>query len=206
MNRYALLISFLAVFLASNILYSQEEAGTNDIFKSRLFFSERDKLTSKMNLYTSWKYTYKYLRDNSFRFYKRNGRTMTLQFRYKYPSAISITNGMPITFSFNDGSSIELTNIQKVIYSPYLMGRFKYYDVEVRYKFNDDAEFDGFANAAITNIRFNFINEFGEEAYDDISISSLTTSNWQSIFTAFRDGVQKLEELNSGDYATNDMN
>ena len=158
-----------------------------------------------MNLYTSWKYTYKYLRDNSFRFYKRNGRTMTLQFRYKYPSAISITNGMPITFSFNDGSSIELTNIQKVIYNPYLMGRFKYYDVEVRYKFNDDAEFDGFANAAITNIRFNFINEFGEEAYDDISISSLTTSNWQSIFTAFRDGVQKLEELNSG-YATNDMN
>ena len=77
------------------------------------------------------------------------------------------------------------------------MGRFKYYDVEVRYKFNDDAEFDGFANAAITNIRFNFINEFNEETYDDIYISPLATTNWQTVFSAYKEGMAKLEELQS---------
>lgn len=204
MNRYAVLISFLAIFFISNILYSQENM-KDDILNSRYFFAERDKLTSKMNLYTSWKETYKYMRDNRFRFYKRNGRTMTLEFRYKYPSQIFVTNGMPIVFSFNDGSSIQLSNLQKVIYNPYLMGDTEYYDVEVRYKFNDDSEFDVFANAAVTNIRFNFIDRFGAEIYDDIAISSLTTSNWQVIFSAFRDGIQKLEELNNANNAaTND--
>lgn len=200
MNRYAVLISFLAVFFISNILYSQESM-KDDILNSRYFFAERDKLTSKMNLYTSWKETYKYMRDNRFRFYKRNGRTITLEFRYLYPSQIFVTNGMPIIFSFNDGSSIQLSNLQKVIYNPYLIGDTEYYAIEVRYKFNDDNEFDVFANAAVTNIRFNFIDQFKNEIYDDIAISSLTTSNWQVIFSAFRDGIQKLEELNNS--ATN---
>ena len=197
MNRYILLISFFIIFLSSSFLYSQDNIEDNptNALKSRLFFTERDKLTSKMNIYTSWKETYKYLRDNRFRFYKRAGRTLTLEFRYKYPSQLYVNNGTPITFTFDDSSTIELTNIQKVIYNPYLMGDINYYDIEVRYKFNQDSEFESFANKSISNIRFNFINQFGEEDYEDIGISILSTSNWQEIFTAFKNGIDALEEL-----------
>lgn len=197
MNRYILLISFFIISLSSSFLYSQDNLDDNptNALKSRLFFTERDKLTSKMNIYTSWKETYKYLRDNRFRFYKRAGRTLTLEFRYKYPSQLQVNNGTPITFTFDDGSTIELTNIQKVIYNPYLMGDINYYDVEVRYKFNQDNEFESFANKSISNIRFNFINQFGEEDYEDIGISILSTSNWQEIFIAFKDGIDALEEI-----------
>ena len=197
MNRYILLISFFIISLSSSFLYSQDNLYTNptNALKSRLFFTERDKLTSKMNIYTSWKETYKYLRDNRFRFYKRAGRTLTLEFRYKYPSQLQVNNGTPITFTFDDGSTIELTNIQKVIYNPYLMGDINYYDVEVRYKFNQDNEFESFANKSISNIRFNFINQFGKEDYEDIGISILSTSNWQEIFRAFKDGIDALEEI-----------
>ncbi|ELV07029.1 hypothetical protein H263_00710 [Brachyspira hampsonii 30599] len=148
-----------------------------------------------MNIYTSWKETYKYLRDNRFRFYKRAGRTLTLEFRYKYPSSLHVNSGTPIIFTFDDGSTIQLTNIQKVIYNPYLMGDINYYDFEVRYKFNQDSEFESFTSKSISNIRFNFINQFGEEDYEDIGISILTTSNWQEIFNAFKNGVDALEEL-----------
>ena len=197
MNRYILLISFFIISLSSSFLYSQDNLDDNptNALKSRLFFTERDKLTSKMNIYTSWKETYKYLRDNRFRFYKRAGRTLTLEFRYKYPSQLQVNNGTPITFTFDDGSTIGLTNIQKVIYNPYLMGDINYYDVEVRYKFNQDNEFESFANKSISNIRFNFINQFGEEDYEDIGISILSTSNWQEIFRAFKDGIDALEEI-----------
>ncbi|MEI0702376.1 hypothetical protein [Brachyspira intermedia] len=197
MNRYILLISFFIISLSSSFLYSQDNLNDNptNALKSRLFFTERDKLTSKMNIYTSWKETYKYLRDNRFRFYKRAGRTLTLEFRYKYPSQLQVNNGTPITFTFDDGSTIELTNIQKVIYNPYLMGDINYYDVEVRYKFNQDTEFESFANKSISNIRFNFINQFGEEDYEDIGISILSTSNWQEIFAAFKNGIDALEEI-----------
>ncbi|MEI0798171.1 hypothetical protein R4Q14_07570 [Brachyspira intermedia] len=197
MNRYILLISFFIISLSSSFLYSQDNLDDNptNALKSRLFFTERDKLTSKINIYTSWKETYKYLRDNRFRFYKRAGRTLTLEFRYKYPSQLQVNNGTPITFTFDDGSTIELTNIQKVIYNPYLMGDINYYDVEVRYKFNQDNEFESFANKSISNIRFNFINQFGEEDYEDIGISILSTSNWQEIFIAFKDGIDALEEI-----------
>ena len=197
MNRYILLISFFIISLSSSFLYSQDNLDDNptNALKSRLFFTERDKLTSKMNIYTSWKETYKYLRDNRFRFYKRAGRTLTLEFRYKYPSQLQVNNGTPIIFTFDDGSTIELTNIQKVIYNPYLMGDINYYDVEVRYKFNQDSEFESFANKSISNIRFNFINQFGEEDYEDIGISILSTSNWQEIFAAFKNGIDALEEL-----------
>ena len=197
MNRYILLISFFIIPLSSSFLYSQDNLNDNptNALKSRLFFTERDKLTSKMNIYTSWKETYKYLRDNRFRFYKRAGRTLTLEFRYKYPSQLQVNNGTPITFTFDDGSTIELTNIQKVIYNPYLMGDINYYDVEVRYKFNQDNEFESFANKSISNIRFNFINQFGEEDYEDIGISILSTSNWQEIFAAFKNGIDALEEI-----------
>ena len=197
MNRYILLISFFIISLSSSFLYSQDNLDDNptNALKSRLFFTERDKLTSKMNIYTSWKETYKYLRDNRFRFYKRAGRTLTLEFRYKYPSQLYVNNGTPITFTFDDSSTIELTNIQKVIYNPYLMGDINYYDIEVRYKFNQDSEFESFANKSISNIRFNFINQFGEEDYEDIGISILSTSNWQEIFTAFKNGIDALEEL-----------
>lgn len=204
MNRYILLISFFIISLSSSFLYSQDNLNDNptNALKSRLFFTERDKLTSKMNIYTSWKETYKYLRDNRFRFYKRAGRTLTLEFRYKYPSQLQVNNGTPITFTFDDGSTLELTNIQKVIYNPYLMGDINYYDVEVRYKFNQDNEFESFANKSISNIRFNFINQFGEEDYEDIGISILSTSNWQEIFRAFKDGIDALEEIQG----TNDNN
>ena len=202
MNRYILLISFFIILLSSSFVYSQDDADLTNALKSRLFFTERDKLTSKMNIYTSWKETYKYLRDNRFRFYKRAGRTLTLEFRYKYPSQLQVNNGTPIIFTFDDGSTIELTNIQKVIYNPYLMGDINYYDVEVRYKFNQDSEFESFANKSISNIRFNFINQFGEEDYEDIGISILSTSNWQEIFRAFKDGIDALEEIQG----TNDNN
>lgn len=204
MNRYILLISFFIISLSSSFLYSQDNLDDNptNALKSRLFFTERDKLTSKMNIYTSWKETYKYLRDNRFRFYKRAGRTLTLEFRYKYPIQLYVNNGTPITFTFDDGSTLELTNIQKVIYNPYLMGDINYYDVEVRYKFNQDSEFESFANKSISNIRFNFINQFGEEDYEDIGISILSTSNWQEIFRAFKDGIDALEEIQG----TNDNN
>ncbi|MEI0485847.1 hypothetical protein [Brachyspira intermedia] len=204
MNRYILLISFFIISLSSSFLYSQDNLDDNptNALKSRLFFTERDKLTSKMNIYTSWKETYKYLRDNRFRFYKRAGRTLTLEFRYKYPSQLYVNNGTPITFTFDDGSTLELTNIQKVIYNPYLMGDINYYDVEVRYKFNQDSEFESFANKSISNIRFNFINQFGEEDYEDIGISILSTSNWQEIFAAFKNGIDALEEIQG----TNDNN
>ncbi|MEI0447848.1 hypothetical protein R4J03_12435 [Brachyspira intermedia] len=204
MNRYILLISFFIISLSSSFLYSQDNLDDNptNALKSRLFFTERDKLTSKMNIYTSWKETYKYLRDNRFRFYKRAGRTLTLEFRYKYPSQLYVNNGTPITFTFDDGSTLELTNIQKVIYNLYLMGDINYYDVEVRYKFNQDSEFESFANKSISNIRFNFINQFGEEDYEDIGISILSTSNWQEIFRAFKDGIDALEEIQG----TNDNN
>ena len=195
MNRYILLISFFIILLSSSFVYSQDDADLTNALKSRLFFTERDKLTSKMNIYTSWKETYKYLRDNRFRFYKRAGRTLTLEFRYKYPSQLQVNNGTPIIFTFDDGSTIELANIQKVIYNPYLMGDINYYDVEVRYKFNQDSEFESFANKSISNIRFNFINQFGKEDYEDIGISILSTSNWREIFAAFKNGIDALEEL-----------
>lgn len=197
MNRYISLISFFIILLSSSFLYSQEQEDNNstNALKSRLFFTERDKLSSKMNIYTSWKETYKYMRDNRFRFYKRSGRTLTLEFRYKYPSRMIVNNGTPIIFTFDDGSTVELTNVQKVIYNPYLMGDINYYDIEVRYKFNNDSEFDVFASKSISNIRFNFVNQYGQDDYDDIGISILTTSNWQDIFSAFKDGMDALEEL-----------
>ncbi len=211
MNK--LLISFFIIFTYFSCLYSQQtndamqintSNATNDILKSRLFFTERDKLTSKMNIYTSWKDTYKYLRDNRFRFYKRVGRTITLEFRYKYPGQIFVNRGTPIIFTFDDGSTVQLSNIQKVIYNPFMMGDLRFYDVEVRYKFNDDAEFESFASRPISNIRFNFVNEFNEETYDDIYISPLATTNWQMVFSAYRDGIAKLEELQQ--QATNTVN
>ncbi|WP_295158367.1 hypothetical protein [uncultured Brachyspira sp.] len=194
MNKYILLISFFIISVFSSFLYSQIN-NNDDILKSRLFFTEKDKLTSKMNIYTSWKYTYKYLRDNRFRFYKRAGRTLTLEFRYKYPNQISVNSGTPIIFTFDDGSTVQLTNIQKAVYNPYLMGDINYYDIEVKYKFNQDNEFDSFAGKPISNIRFNFINQFGEDYYEDIAISSLYTKNWQEIFNAFKNGMEALEEI-----------
>lgn len=194
MNKYILLISFFIISVFSSFLYSQIN-NNDDILKSRLFFTEKDKLTSKMNIYTSWKYTYKYLRDNRFRFYKRAGRTLTLEFRYKYPNQISVNSGTPIIFTFDDGSTVQLTNIQKAVYNPYLMGDINYYDIEVKYKFNQDNEFESFAGKPISNIRFNFINQFGEDYYEDIAISSLYTKNWQEIFNAFKNGMEALEEI-----------
>lgn len=194
MNKYILLISFFIISVFSSFLYSQIN-NNDDILKSRLFFTEKDKLTSKMNIYTSWKYTYKYLRDNRFRFYKRAGKTLTLEFRYKYPNQISVNSGTPIIFTFDDGSTVQLTNIQKAVYNPYLMGDINYYDIEVKYKFNQDNEFESFAGKPISNIRFNFINQFGEDYYEDIAISSLYTKNWQEIFNAFKNGMEALEEI-----------
>lgn len=187
MNRYILLISFF-ILLSSSFLYSDE-------LKRGFFFTEKDKLTSKINIYTSWKETYKYLRDNRFRFYKRAGKTLTLEFRYRYPNPLFVNIGTPIIFTFEDGSTAQLTNIQKVIYNKYLMGDINYYDVEVRYKFNQDNEFNSFADKSISNIRFNFVNQFGENDYEDIGISALYTSNWKEIFSSFRNAMEKLEEL-----------
>lgn len=190
---------FILIVFSSLMLSAQNNMDTNsimyDILKNRAYITERDKLTSKINIFTSWKNTQKYMRENSFRFFKRNGRTLTLEFRYRYPYYFQVASSTPIIFMFDDGSTLELTNIQKTVYNPFTMGNLKYYDIEVRYKFNNDNEFDNFTTKSISNIRFNFINNLNENTYEDIAISPTATSNWQSNFTMFRDAINKLEEI-----------
>lgn len=190
---------FILIVFSSLMLSAQNNMDTNsimyDILKNRAYITERDKLTSKINILTSWKNTQKYMRENSFRFFKRNGRTLTLEFRYRYPYYFQVASSTPIIFMFDDGSTLELTNIQKTVFTPFTMGNLQYYEIEVRYKFNNDNEFDSFTTKSISNIRFNFINNFNENTYEDISISPTATSNWQSNFTMFRDAINKLEEV-----------
>lgn len=190
---------FILIVFSSLMLSAQNNMDTNsimyDILKNRAYITERDKLTSKINIFTSWKNTQKYMRENSFRFFKRNGRTLTLEFRYRYPYYFQVASSTPIIFMFDDGSTLELTNIQKTVFTPFTMGNLQYYEIEVKYKFNDDNEFDSFTTKSISNIRFNFINNFNENTYEDISISPTATSNWQSNFTMFRDAINKLEEV-----------
>lgn len=190
---------FILIVFSSLMLSAQNNMDTNsimyDILKNRAYITERDKLTSKINIFTSWKNTQKYMRENSFRFFKRNGRTLTLEFRYRYPYYFQVASSTPIIFMFDDGSTLELTNIQKTVFTPFTMGNLQYYEIEVKYKFNDDNEFDSFTTKSISNIRFNFINNFNENTYEDISISPTATSNWQSNFTMFRDAINKLEEI-----------
>lgn len=190
---------FILIVFSSLMLSAQNNMDTNsimyDILKNRAYITERDKLTSKINILTSWKNTQKYMRENSFRFFKRNGRTLTLEFRYRYPYYFQVASSTPIIFMFDDGSTLELTNIQKTVFTPFTMGNLQYYEIEVKYKFNDDNEFDSFTTKSISNIRFNFINNFNENTYEDISISPTATSNWQSNFTMFRDAINKLEEV-----------
>ena len=190
---------FILIVFSSLMLSAQNNMDTNsimyDILKNRAYITERDKLTSKINIFTSWKNTQKYMRENSFRFFKRNGRTLTLEFRYRYPYYFQVASSTPIIFMFDDGSTLELTNIQKTVFTPFTMGNLRYYEIEVKYKFNDDNEFDSFTTKSISNIRFNFINNFNENTYEDISISPTATSNWQSNFTMFRDAINKLEEI-----------
>lgn len=193
----------IIIFIVSFNLYSQNLWETNsilsDIMKGTGYNIEYDKLTSKINIYTSWKETYKYMRDSKFRFYKRYGRDLTLEFRHKSPYKIYVNNETPIIFTFEDGSETELLNIQKVVYNPYLMGNVEYYDIEVKYKFNDDNEFNNFANNSITNIRFNFINYLNEESFEDILMSPSITTNWRDKFSAFKEGIDKLEELKNSE-------
>lgn len=190
---------FIFIMFSSLMLSAQNNMDTNsimyDILKNRAYITERDKLTSKINILTSWKNTQKYMRENSFRFFKRYGITLTLEFRYRYPYYFQVASSTPIIFMFDDGSTLELTNIQKTVYNPFTMGNLKYYDIEVRYKFNNDNEFDNFTTKSISNIRFNFINNLNENTYEDIAISPTATSNWQSNFTMFRDAINKLEEI-----------
>ena len=190
---------FIFIMFSSLMLSAQNNMDTNsimyDILKNRAYITERDKLTSKINILTSWKNTQKYMRENSFRFFKRNGRTLTLEFRYRYPYYFQVASSTPIIFMFDDGSTLELTNIQKTVFTPFTMGNLQYYEIEVKYKFNDDNEFDNFTTKSISNIRFNFINNLNENTYEDIAISPTATSNWQSNFTMFRDAINKLEEI-----------
>ena len=190
---------FILIVFSSLMLSAQNNMDTNsimyDILKNRAYITERDKLTSKINILTSWKNTQKYMRENSFRFFKRNGRTLTLEFRYRYPYYFQVASSTPIIFMFDDGSTLELTNIQKTVFTPFTMGNLQYYEIEVRYKFNNDNEFDNFTTKSISNIRFNFINNLNENTYEDIAISPTATSNWQSNFTMFRDAINKLEEI-----------
>ena len=71
---------FIFIVFSSLMLFAQNDMDTNsimyDIIKNRAYITERDKLTSKINIFTSWKNTQKYMRENSFRFFKRYGRTI----------------------------------------------------------------------------------------------------------------------------------
>lgn len=199
MQKFIFIVVFMIIFIISFNLYPQDLQETNsilsDIINGKGYSIEYDKLTSKINIYTPWKETYKYMRDAKFRFYKKYGKNLTLEFRYKSPYKIYVNNEMPIIFTFENGNETRLLNIQKVVYSPFLMGNVEYYDIEVKYKFNDDNEFNNFANNSITNIRFNFINYINEENFDDILMSPSITTNWQDKFSAFKEGIDKLEEL-----------
>ena len=66
---------FITFFIISFNLYSQNTQNTNsilsDIMIGKNYNAERDKLTSTINIFTSWKETYKYMRDGKFRFYKK---------------------------------------------------------------------------------------------------------------------------------------
>lgn len=200
MLRFIFTIFFI-IYISFN-LYSQNNQDSrvtntilSDIMSGRNYGFEKDRLTSKINIFTSWKETYKYMRDCKFRFYKKNGRNLTLEFRYRSPYKIFVNNQTPITFTFDGGSETRLTNIERAIYNPYLMGNVEYYDIEVKYKFENDSEFDNFANNSITNIRFNFINYLNEEDFDDILMSPSITTNWQNKFSAFREGIEKINQL-----------
>ena len=190
---------FIIFFIVSFNLYSQNTQNTNsilsDIMSGKNYNAERDKLTSKINIFTSWKETYKYMRDGKFRFYKKFGKSLTLEFRYRSPHKIYINNQTPIIFNFEDGSETQLYNIQKVIYSPYLMGSVEYYNIEVKYKFNDDGEFQNFANSPITNIRFNFFDYMNEQNFENIIMSPSITTNWQNKFSLFKEGIDKVNQL-----------
>lgn len=190
---------FIIFFIISFNLYSQNTQNTNsilsDIMSGKNYNAERDKLTSKINIFTSWKETYKYMRDGKFRFYKKFGRSLTLEFRYRSPHKIYVNNQTPIIFNFEDGSETQLYNIQKVIYSPYLMGSVEYYNIEVKYKFNDDGEFQNFANSPITNIRFNFFDYMNEQNFENMIMSSSITTNWQNKFSLFKEGIDKVNQL-----------
>ena len=109
---------FITFFIISFNLYSQNTQNTNsilsDIMSGKNYNAERDKLTSKINIFTSWKETYKYMRDGKFRFYKKFGKSLTLEFRYRSPHKIYVNNQTPIIFNFEDGSETQLYNIQKV--------------------------------------------------------------------------------------------
>lgn len=190
---------FIIFFIISFNLYSQNTRNTNsilsDIMSGKNYNAERDKLTSKINIFTSWKETYKYMRDGKFRFYKKFGGSLTLEFRYRSPHKIYVNNQTPIIFNFEDGSETQLYNIQKVIYSPYLMGSVEYYNIEVKYKFNDDGEFQNFANSPITNIRFNFFDYMNEQNFENMIMSPSITTNWQNKFSLFKEGIDKVNQL-----------
>lgn len=190
---------FIIFLIISFNLYSQNSTNTNsimsDIMSGKNYNAERDKLTSKINIYTSWKETYKYMRDGKFRFYKKFGRNLTLEFRYRSPHKIYVNNQTPIIFTFEDGSETELYNIQKVVYNPYLMGNIEYYEIEVKYKFNNDGEFENFASSPITNIRFNFFNYMNEGNFDNMIMSTSITTNWQNKFSLFKEGMDKINQL-----------
>ena len=190
---------FIIFFIISFNLYSQNTQNTNsilsDIMSEKNYNAERDKLTSKINIFTSWKETYKYMRDGKFRFYKKFGRSLTLEFRYRSQHKIYVNNQTPIIFNFEDGSETQLYNIQKVIYNPYLMGRVEYYNIEVKYKFNDDGEFQNFANSPITNIKFNFFDYMNEQNFENMIMSPSITTNWQNKFLFFKEGIDKVNQL-----------
>ena len=190
---------FIIFLIISFNLYSQNSTNTNsimsDIMSGKNYNAERDKLTSKINIYTSWKETYKYMRDGKFRFYKKFGKNLTLEFRYRSPHKIYVNNQTPIIFTFEDGSETELYNIQKVVYNQYLMGNVEYYEIEVKYKFNNDGEFENFASSPITNIRFNFFNYMNEENFDNMIMSPSVTTNWQNKFSLFKEGMDKINQL-----------
>lgn len=179
------------IFIISFNLYPQ--TNLSDIIKN--YNTERDELTSKVNILTAWQETYKYMRESKFRFYKKYGRDITLEFRYRSPYKIYVNRETPIRFAFNDGSAAELYSIQRVIYNPYLTGNAEYYDIEVKYKFNNESEFDNFVNNPITNIRFSFFNYMDEANFDNITMSTSITTNWMNKFSIFKEGIEKIEEL-----------
>lgn len=167
----------LLIFLISTInMYGQK------------VITEIDKITMGKNISTPWQYTYEYMRNNSFRFYKRSLSSVTFDFRYRNPEYIFVDKNSTLIVNFDDGTSAELYNIQNNVYMPYLIGATKYYDIEVKYKLRNGDDLNNFANKLITSIRFNYRTP-KDESYREIKISDKRAENLKSVYSAFSEAI-----------------
>lgn len=156
---------------------------------AQVLVSEIDKITMKKNISTPWRYTYEYLRNNSFRFRKNAMNSVTFDFRYRSPDYIFVDKTSSIVINFEDGTSVELYPIQDTVYMPYLTGSVKYYDIEVSYKLKDENDLKTIADKLIKSIRFNYRTP-KDITYNEIIISKKRSESLKEIYSMFYETIQ----------------